>query len=431
VKGARQFDADDAADAESLFAEIRRQSDGGPYHPGVTRPSYSVAETNALRTLQMFAHDSRLAIHDDAAANLWFELPRFEPTYIPPGPAIWIGSHVDSVPSGGNYDGLAGVVAGLLCLRKIRRSGVELPQRVCVAALRGEESAWFGIPYIGAKALLGQITHADLDRTSRDGVTLRESMHNCGAQVGSIERGVPCVFPQAIKEYWELHIEQGPVLVNEEKPVGIVTGIRGNVRYTKVRIVGQEGHSGTVPRDLRRDAVFAFAEFVSMIDDHWDYAVERGNDLVVTCGIVETDANVHGITRIPGSVSFCLEARSLHHDTLDKFQKVVDATIRAVERDRRVQFVFDDPPVRTAAAHLAQALAIRAAGACAALGLPERLMPSGAGHDAAIFANAGIPTGMIFVRNANGSHNPDEAMEIEDFMLGVEILYNVVTKGAP
>jgi beta-ureidopropionase / N-carbamoyl-L-amino-acid hydrolase len=425
----RQFDANDAADATSLFAEIKGQSDGGPYHPGVTRPSYSNVETLALRTLQMFAHDSRLAIHADAAANIWFELPRFfEEPYVPPGPAIWIGSHVDSVPSGGNYDGLAGVVAGLLCLRKIRRQDLALPHRTCVAALRGEESAWFGIPYIGAKALLGQITSADLARTSRNGVTLRESMHNCGALVGSIERGVPCVFPQAIKEYWELHIEQGPILVDESKPVGLVTGIRGNVRYAKVRIVGQEGHSGTVPRNLRRDAVFAFAEFVNMIDDHWGITSAQGQDLVVTCGIVETDATVHGITRIPGSVRFCLEARSLHHDVLDKFQRVVDTTIKAIERDRRVQFMFDDPPVRTAAARLDEALTLRAAQACAALDLPERLMPSGAGHDAAIFANEGIPTGMIFVRNANGSHNPDEAMEIEDFMHGVEVLYKVVTK---
>jgi N-carbamoyl-L-amino-acid hydrolase len=424
----RQFDADDAADAASLFAEIRRQSDGGPYHPGVTRPSYSVAETNALRTLQMFALDSRLAIHCDAAANLWFELPRFEPTYIPPAPAIWIGSHVDSVPSGGNYDGLAGVIAGLLCLRKIRRQELSLPQRVCVAALRGEESAWFGIPYIGAKALLGQLTPADLARTSREGETLGDRMQSCGAQVGSIERGVPCVAPQAIAEYFELHIEQGPVLVNENKPVGIVTGIRGNVRYTKVRIIGQEGHSGTVPRNLRRDAVFAFAEFVSMIDDHWGIAIAQGQDLVVTCGIVETDATVHGLTRIPGSVRFCLEARSLHHDVLDQFQKVVGTTIKVIERDRRVQFVFDDPPIRTTAAKLDEALTLRAAHACASVGVPERLMPSGAGHDAAIFANAGIPTGMIFVRNANGSHNPDEAMDLDDFMHGVEVLYKVVTR---
>jgi N-carbamoyl-L-amino-acid hydrolase len=419
------FDIDDARAAEKLFSEIREQSNS-PYHPGITRPSYSLTETEALRSLETFARDNGLTVHHDAAANTWFELPRFAQSYVSPDPpAVWIGSHVDSVPSGGNYDGLAGVIAGLLCLTRLR--GHSLPYRVCVAALRGEESAWFGIPYVGAKALLGKLTREDLARTSRGGTTLCDHMRDCGANIASITRGVPCVMPEAIAEYWELHIEQGPVLVTENKSVGIVTGIRGNVRYTKVRIVGQAGHSGTVPRELRHDAVFAFAEFVRLIDDHWCTAVEHGQDLVVTCGIVETEADVHGITRIPGSVKFCLEARSLHHDVINQFQARVDKAIKLIEKQRGVTFVFDDLPVITSAAQLDQTLVRRAAHACAQVGVPERLMPSGAGHDAAIFANAGIPTGMIFVRNENGSHNPDEAMDLNDFMRGVEVLYNVVT----
>jgi beta-ureidopropionase / N-carbamoyl-L-amino-acid hydrolase len=421
-----EFDESDRAAAEELFQKIRDLSANGPYHPGVTRPSYSAIETAAIKTLEAFAHKSGLRTYYDCVANVWFEQPN-----VTSDPAVWIGSHVDSVPQGGNYDGLAGVVAGLLCVRKLQQRGITPPRPVRAIALRGEESAWFGIPYIGAKAFLGKLTKEDLARSLRvqghnSGEPLYEHMKNCGAIMDRVSRGVPAVEPERIAEYWELHIEQGPVLVDKKKPIGIVTDIRGNVRHANIRVVGRDGHSGTVPRELRADAVFAFAEFIMELDAGWATGIRHGHDCVVTCGIVETDSTVHGITRIPGSVRFCLEWRSHSADALSRFGQFINMTARSIGAKRGVSFVFDEP-VLTQPAQLSYKLPVRTVQACTNLDLPYERMPSGAGHDAAVFSNAGVPTGMIFVRNENGSHNPDEAMDIDDFMRGVEVLYKVVT----
>lgn len=424
------FDDEDRTTALQLFAEIQLISENGPYHPGVTRPSYSTIETRTLRRLQQFAFSRHVGLltWTDTAGNAFFSSSETKT-----GPCIMIGSHVDSVPQGGNYDGLAGVVAGLLVLQKIQQRGLQLPVRL--VALRGEESAWFGVPYIGAKGLLGKLAPADLERRfntqgSPAGEPLAHHMAECGANVGLMSAGVPYIDPSLITEFWELHIEQGPVLVNENKPVGVVTGIRGNVRHARIRIEGEEGHSGTVPHEMRHDAVFAFAEFIMRLDASW-YAVRQfDQDLVVTSGIVKTDPTVHAITRIPGSIEFCLEWRSQSTQTLDMFNATVQQAARLVEERCGVKFVFDEAvqtePAKLDAGHVNRALA-----ACLNLDLPPFTLPSGAGHDAAVFANAGISTGMIFVRNANGSHNPNEAMDIDDFMKGVEVLYKVVTAKAP
>jgi N-carbamoyl-L-amino-acid hydrolase len=419
------FDESDRAIADGLFGKIRALSESGPYHPGVTRPSYSAIETATLTEIEAVAKQVGLEASYDVAANLWIDVGMVT------DPAIWIGSHVDSVPQGGNFDGLAGVVAGLLCLRKIKQRGSAAARPVRVVALRGEESAWFGIPYIGAKALLGKLTQDDLARTfCGGGETLLEHMKNCGVDVDRISCGVPCVHPSSIEEYWELHIEQGPVLVAEGRPIGIVTDIRGNMRAEAILITGQAGHSGTTPRELRHDAVFAFAEFITALDLAWKTSLDAGHDLVVTCGTLET----HGptsLTRIPDEVEFCLEWRSRSTDTLLMFAALVDRTADDISQRRSVTFdvAFKRNITVTKPAVLSEALAARAARACVRVpGATAKKMSSGAGHDAAIFANAGVPTSMIFVRTQNGSHNPDEAMDMNDFMLGVEVLYSAVTE---
>jgi N-carbamoyl-L-amino-acid hydrolase len=149
--------------------------------------------------------------------------------------------------------------------------------------------------------------------------------------------------------------------------------------------------------------------------------LERGTDLVVTTGIVGTDPAEHSISRIPGRVGFSLEARSKSQDTLEAFYQLVRAECTAISRERGVAFEFDrrlasDPAI------MDPGLCALMSQACTAQGTAFEPIPSGAGHDAALFANAGVPSGMLFVRNQNGSHNPHEAMEIEDFMLGVEAL---------
>jgi N-carbamoyl-L-amino-acid hydrolase len=211
----------------------------------------------------------------------------------PAKPFIACGSHLDSVPEGGNYDGAAGVVAGLLVLISMRHQGLVPPRTIKVYALRGEESAWFGQAYMGSRALLGGFPVQDFDLPHRtSGKTLGSYMRAAGADIARIAKGEPLLDVNSVGCYFELHIEQGPVMVARKIPVGIVTGIRGNYRHPAAGCIGEAAHSGAVPRWLRKDAVFAFSEFVMRLDRHWQALLEQGQDLVVTVGVANTNPNM-------------------------------------------------------------------------------------------------------------------------------------------
>lgn len=417
------FDRTDREQAAELFEAVRKISAA---RVGVTRPSYSEVESAAMGIVAAAARAAGLNTRFDAAANLVIEMPG-----TPAGrTAYWTGSHLDSVPEGGNYDGLAGVVAGLLCLAKAKKLGGVLERPLAVLGLRGEESAWFGKPYLGSYALFGKLSARDLERRQRDtGRPLGEYLEKVGADVRRIAAGEPLVDAQAVGGYLELHIEQGPIMVARQAPVGVVTGIRGNLRHIAAHCRGSAGHSGAVPRWLRSDAVFALAELLMRLDDNWQALNSRGVDLVVTSGIVGTDPREHSVSRIPGEVGFSLEFRSQSLDTLESFYQLLLVESAGIEKARGVKFdlgerVLSEPGL------IDREWAARLRRICTALQYPHIDIPSGAGHDAAIFANQGIPSGMLFVRNDNGSHNPDEKMDLDDFMMGTEVLYQALT-GAP
>jgi N-carbamoyl-L-amino-acid hydrolase len=418
------FDRADREVAAEMFEAVRKVSAA---RLGVTRPSYSEVETRAMQVIASHATSLGLTTSYDAAANLVVALPAAIPDAPQVKPAYWMGSHLDSVPEGGNYDGLAGVVAGVLCLAKARRLGVALQRPLAVIGLRGEESAWFGKPYLGSYALFGKLTARDLERKHRDsGRPLGEYLEEVGADVNRIAAGEPLVEPRALAGWLELHIEQGPIMVAREAPVGVVTGIRGNLRHLSARCIGEAGHSGAVPRWLRKDAVFALAELLMRLDENWQALNSRGVDLVVTSGIVGTDPREHSISRIPGEVHFSLEIRSQSLETLEAFYQLVLVEAAGIEKARGVKFDFGER-VLSEPGFIDREWAGRLRSICSALGYPYIDIPSGAGHDAAIFANHGVPAGMIFIRNADGSHNPDEKMELDDFLMGAEVLYQAVT----
>jgi N-carbamoyl-L-amino-acid hydrolase len=203
--------------------------------------------------------------------------------------------------------------------------------------------------------------------------------------------------------------------------VGIVTGVRGNIRHRTVECIGQPGHSGAVPRWLRHDAVFASAELITHLDRHWRTLLECGRDVVVTAGVFGTDLQEHAIARIPGLVRFSFDVRSQSQETLEAFYDLFMSECRRIGEERGVDFRFDrrleSPPAAMDAAWIE-----RLKRAARGLGLPDEEIPSGAGHDAAVFANAGIPSAMIFVRNEHGSHNPKEAMDLGDFVAGIAVM---------
>ncbi len=413
----RNVIVDDAADrslAVELFDALHQASFDGV---GITRESYSGRESAAFDIVEAKAREFGLETARDAGANLVVTLPGSEPDL----PFLACGSHLDSVPQGGNFDGAAGVIAGLAVLARLKRDDITPRRTIKLFGLRGEESSRFGKAYMGSLALFGKLASEDLKVTDRDGRTLGECMRAVGADVARIERGEPLLDAGQVAAWIELHIEQGPVLLARELPLGIVTGIRGNVRHRAVQCIGEAGHSGAVPRWLRHDAVFAVAELMTHLDRHWRTLLERGRDVVVTSGVFGTDPAEHAIARIPGKVSFSFEVRSQSRETLEGFYDLFRSECNLIAEERGVEFVFDRR-LESAPATMDVDWVGRLRKSARALGLPDEEIPSGAGHDAAVFANAGIPSAMVFVRNENGSHNPKEAMNLGDFVAGIAVM---------
>jgi|TARA_R110001583_G_scaffold17679_2_gene71394 N-carbamoyl-L-amino-acid hydrolase len=403
-----------------LFAQIATRTADTQ---GVSRPAYSEIETETINFLIDFARKNGLEVECDAAANALFSLPedRDAEKY------VLVGSHADSVPNGGNFDGLAGILAGLICLVRAREEGRKFARPVKVIALRGEESAWYGPCYIGSKALFGLLGANELGALHKgDQRPLSAHMADSGIDMKPVKAGQKLFDPSRLLAYVEVHIEQGPLLVNKDLPVANVSGIRGNIRHKAITCIGEAGHSGAVPRAYRRDPVLAMADLFTRLDDDWDTILQKGDDLVLTSGVVGTDPQKHAIARIPDSISFSLDVRSQDVETLDSMRDLLRAHMRIVERNRKIRFEMDDE-LSVAPALCDADIVAGISAAMRRLGYEDYVMPSGAGHDAAVFANNGVPTGMIFIRNRNGSHNPHEAMEMDDFMAASSVLYDYLT----
>ncbi len=231
----------------------------------------------------------------------------------------------------------------------------------------------------------------------------------------------PVVSSANTRAFLELHIEQGPVLVGEGLPVGIPTTIRGNVRFPYARCTGRYGHSGATPREWRHDAALAVVELLRTLDELWIEREREGvPDTVFTVGRLFTDPAHHAMTKVPGRCDFTLNFGGTTKTFLDECRDRARTLAERIGRERRVEFelgecVGSDPTPLDA--HLRAALR----DTCTALGLPVREFAT-VGHDASIFARAGIPSAMVLVRNAHGSHNPDEEMELADFGEGTKVL---------
>lgn len=409
--------------AAQVFDRLREASRDGE---GVNREAFGPRESIALDIVEAVARSLDLKTERDSGANLVITLEGSSPHL----PYLACGSHLDSVPQGGNFDGAAGVVAGLIALASLRHERVELCRSLKLFALRGEESSRFGRAYLGSSALLGLLTAADLNAAAADsGRSLADCMADVGVDVDRVRHGIPLLDLEKMGGWLELHIEQGPVLAAKKFPIGIVTGIRGNFRHRVVECIGEAGHSGAVPRELRHDAIFATAELITRLDRHWRKFLERGHDLVVTSGVFGTDPHEHAIARIPGAVRFSFEARSQSRTTLEDYYGRFQTECEVIEKQCGVRFSFDRR-IEIAPANMDQTWINRLHRIATELNIPFQDMASGAGHDAAIFANAGISTAMIFVRNENGSHNPREAMDIGDMISGALLMRQALQEAA-
>lgn len=408
------------ASADALFADLAQRTADTQ---GVTRASYGEGEQIAHALVEETARRQGLEIAGDLAGNLYMTLPGPDRS----APALVTGSHLDSVPCGGNYDGAAGVVAGLAALDALKHAGITPHRDLTVMAVRSEEcGSWFAGSHgghLGSRAALGLMAAEELDTAIHlgSGLSLGEQMATCGLDPDQLRAAPPHLSPANVGGYLELHIEQGPVLEAAEHPVGIVTGIRGNTRARDARCIGEYTHSGAVPQSHRHDAVLATAELLMGLESEAQTVLDDGGDIVFAAGKLFTDPELHSLSKVPGEVRFTLDIRSLDQPTIKKFSDLACALAGDIAERRGVRFDLGDFPVSTPT-KMDEAHRRHLWDGCAALGMPAIDIASGGGHDAQEFDRCGIPAAMIFVRNANGSHNANEAMEMDDFAAGTKLL---------
>jgi N-carbamoyl-L-amino-acid hydrolase len=401
--------------AAALFDSLSRATRRGR---GIVRDSYGPGEQAAHDIMRGAAEAMGLEIAVDAIGNLMMTLPGGDRG----APRIIVGSHLDSVPQGGNYDGAAGVVAGLCALSAFKRAGATAGCDITVMGIRAEESAWFDIPYLGSGGAFGLLDPECLSIPRSDnGRSLESTLLECGFDPQAIRQRRPLLDAARIRAYLELHIEQGPTLVAEQLPAAVVTGIRGCKRFRNARCIGEYAHSGAVNRAHRHDAVAATVALLHHLEIFWLEQEAAGADLVITSGELTTDPAMHGPSKIAGETRFVIDVRSVSDATMNAVAAEARHAAARLGATYRVRFDLgptSDSPPAVMDGRLQQSLRSR-------LEQPFE-MASGAGHDAAVFAKMGIPTGMIFVRNDHGSHNPDEAMTLQDFGVATRALLGLL-----
>jgi N-carbamoyl-L-amino-acid hydrolase len=393
---------------ERLNAALDAFSPIGRTVTGINRVGYSDADlAGRAFTLDLY-RQAGLAPRIDAAGNIIARVEGTDRTR----PPILIGSHVDSVTDGGNFDGPLGTFAAIEVARTLREQGVRLRHPLEVVTWQNEEGGT-----IGSKLAIGELTNADLDKVARSGVTIREGIARIGgdvARLGDVVRtrgDVAC--------YLELHIEQGGNLEQAGLRIGTVQGIVG-LRWFEVTITGFANHAGATPMDQRQDAMLAAARFTVAVNEAIRSVPGRQ---VATVGRVNVSPNTTNV--IAGQVVLTVDLRDLDQAVIERFTVRFEQLGREIGAATETTFAFtrlvDSEPA------LADARLMDWVDASAdALGLSHQRMPSGAGHDAQEIARI-APMGMIFVPSVGGiSHSPKEYTKPEDCTNGANVLLNAV-----
>ena len=390
--------------AGSVNADLERLAEIGARGDAVRRLAWSDEHRASLDWLASRFEEAGLSADLDAAGNL---IGRWEAGE---GDAVVLGSHLDSGPEAGHYDGTLGVLGALAAVESLKAKGVEPRRPVWIVSFMDEEGVRFGASMLGSRAFVGQEVGDYLSRRDAEGVSVAEEMRRWGLDPDRIGEARAI---DRVGAYLELHIEQGPVLDRAGEQIGVVVGIVGMVQAT-VRLSGEANHAGTTPMDARRDALVGMARAALALREE---AVARGGTATIGTVAVEPGA----FTVIPARCEFSLDFRIGSRAEFDGLGELIETTVRrACEPEgleAEVELTDADPPVEMDAGIVAELER-----AAEAEGAAWRRMPSGAGHDAMLIA-PDVPTGMLFVPSRDGiSHSPLEWTEPEHRELGVRVL---------
>ena len=410
--------------AEAIAAQtpmVQRLLDGvaaiGADPPGITRDAYGRGENQAQALIAEAGASLGLIASIDAGANLTLRWAAHDPV----APPVLIGSHLDSIVQGGNFDGAAGVIAGIGAIAALQTAGMAPRRDIEVLALRCEESVWFGLGLIGSRCLLARLPEGALDLVhARSGRTLAQSIDDCGGDSAYLREGIPLYQPRDMGAYLEVHIEQAPQLIEAGAPIAICLANPGNVRHPFIRITGEDAHTG-LPHRFRRDAALAGADLSMALERLWLAEEAEGRAMAVTIGRFHTPVDHHSLTAVPGAFELSLDLRGYSVAHLALLEAHLAAIVAEVAARRGVTIELGE---RVAAAPGLMDPGLMAGLAAAAMrhGVAAPLLNSPGSHDANNFAAAGVPTAMLLVRNQNGSHNPHEAMETADLMAAIGVL---------
>ena len=373
--------------------------------PGVTRLPFTSEHRGAAAVIKKWMKDTGLAVHMDAAGTI---IGRREG--VANGPTLLFGSHQDSVRHGGKYDGIMGVLLPILALREIR--DLPLPFSVQVMAFADEEGVRFPTALIGSRALAGKFDPALLKLEDQDGMSIHDSMVEFGIRPDEIKsldlRNQPVI------GYIETHIEQGPVLYNENLPLGVVTAIAGIERH-QIFLMGGAGHAGTIPMRERQDALTCAAEFLLAAER----IASKTPELVATIG--KLDVSPNAVNVIPGEVSMILEIRSASDEIREQGSKNIINEMKGIADSRAIDFTCRKTYTQLAVP-CDKKLKYLLKEAISSRHYKPKELPSGATHDASAMADL-CPIAMLFVRCHRGiSHTPEELAEETDMQEAVNCL---------
>jgi allantoate deiminase len=395
------------------LAEIGRSDDPEReiYGTSVSRLGLTADEQRARDLVIAWCAGRGATATRDAAANLCVRFPGADPN----APAVLVGSHLDSVPMGGRFDGALGVCCAVEAVLSLREAGAPFARPVEIVAWADEEGARFGHGLFGSAAAFGRLRVNAEERRDKNGVSIADALRALG-EAGDPARAARD--PKSIRAYLELHIEQGPRLERAGVPLAVVSDIVG-IFHGRVTVTGRQDHAGATVMGERQDALVAASRLIIALER----IASAVPDTVATVGEISVRPGAKNV--IPGECSFSLDIRAPRQASIDRVLKELrDEMHRTIARSARATKL--EVLQTVAVTPLDPAIRDMLLRATRAVGVEAPLLVSTAGHDAQNPSLAGVPTGMIFVRSTGGSHTPTELAAIADAALGAEALERAI-----
>ncbi|MFP3719332.1 Zn-dependent hydrolase [Niallia circulans] len=386
---------------------------------GITRVAFTNEEQACSHAFMRLCKNEGLEIRMDYCGNI---IARREGKQkdLPP---VVIGSHLDTVYQGGKYDGVVGVTAGLEVIKRLNEQNLETEHPIEIISFACEESSRFGVSTVGSKAMAGTLQKEKYRHLKdKDGITFEKALSLCALRFDQLDLASRAT--ERFQAFFELHIEQGPILMNTNKKIGIVTGVAAPVRFI-IEVKGAASHSGTTPMNMRKDALLGASELALALEEA--AKEEQHNGTVATIGVLSIPMGAMNV--VPGTVEMKVDIRSTSTASRNK---VLTALLKKMEdvQERRGLTITSQEISKEEPVQLSKELTLQIEKICLEKKLPYQWMQSGAGHDAMNMTSFG-PVGLIFIPSLNGiSHHPDEHTDLDDILIGIDVLEAAVLQQA-